>query len=217
MRTGCVTVTFALAFALSSLDAASAQQTNPAQVHLDHVSTAIQGTPEGRGLLPTALAEAQMAATHAGLAVRDPANLDAMKQHAGHVIHALDPTAAARGPGLGYGLKKAADGIATHIELASRAEGASALVIQHAPHIATSARNTVKRADEIIALAKRIQAAETAAAAAPLVAELTTRAQQLTSGVDANSDGQIGWQEGEGGLAQAEQHLNLILQGDIDG
>jgi hypothetical protein len=75
----------------------------------------------------------------------------------------------------------------------------------------------VKRADEIIALAKRIQAAETAAAAAPLVAELTTRAQQLTSGVDANSDGQIGWQEGEGGLAQAEQHLNLILQGDIDG
>ena len=40
----------------------------------------------------TAMAEARVAVQHAGLAARNPANLDAMKLHAGHVINAVDPT-----------------------------------------------------------------------------------------------------------------------------
>ena len=34
---------------------------------------------------------------HAGLAVKNPDNLDAIKLHAGHVIHALDPAVETRG------------------------------------------------------------------------------------------------------------------------
>ena len=43
------------------------------------------------------------------------------------------------------------------------------------------------------------------------LAELTAR---LIAGYDANGDERIGWQEGEGGLEQAELHLNLMKRGE---
>ena len=52
----------------------------------------------------------------------------------------------------------------------------------------------MKRADETVALAQRIRASGTAGEAAKLVAELNTAAGQLAAGLDANKDGQIGWQ-----------------------
>ena len=104
-------------------------------------------TPDGQGLLPAAIAEARIAAQHAALAAKDPANLDAMKLHSAHVLHAVDPEQIENGPGLGYGVKKAAAGAAQHIMAASNAEGASDAVKAHANHVATSAQNTVSRAD----------------------------------------------------------------------
>ena len=186
----------------------------PVGTHIGHVINGFGDTPNGMGLLPTAMAEAKTAAQHAALAARDPANLNSMKTHAGHVINAVDPTIVAMGPGLGYGVKKAALGVATHIELAAKVPGASQNVITHSTHIATSARNTVQRADQVVALAKQIQAATTAAEAAALVSQLVSLTEQLTLGVDANGDGRIGWQEGEGGLQQAEQHVMLMLTGE---
>ena len=193
---------------------AIAEQGNAAHTHIGHVADGWRDTPDNQGLLPTAIAEAKIAAQHAALAAKDPSNLDAMKRHTGHVLNAVDPEAMANGPGLGYGVKRAAAGAATHIELAAKSDGASVGVTTHSNHIATSARNTVARADEIIALAGKIQMASSASAAAPLVAELNTLAEQLITGVDANGDGRTGWQEGEGGLQQAEQHLNLLKQGE---
>ena len=74
--------------------------------------------------------------------------------------------------------------------------------------------NTVKRADETVALAQRIRASGTAGEAAKLVAELNTAAGQLAARLDANKDGQIGWQTGEGGLQQAETHMGLMMKGE---
>ena len=39
-------------------------------------------------------------------------------------------------------------------------------------------------------------------------------AEQLYAGVDANEDGRVGWQAGEGGLQQAEMHMQLMLKGE---
>jgi len=183
----------------------------PVGTHIGHVVNGFNDTPNGQGLLPTALAEARIAADHAALAARDPNNLNAMKTHAGHVINAVDPTVIAIGPGLGYGVKKAALGVAAHIDLAAKAPGASPNVVTHANHVATSARNTVQRADQVVALAKQIQAATSAADAAALVTQLVSLTTQLTAGVDANADGRITWQEGEGGLQQCQEHVNLML------
>jgi hypothetical protein len=183
----------------------------PVGVHIGHVVNAFSDTPNGRGLLPTAMAEARVAIQHAGLAARNTTSLDAMKLHAGHVINALDPTVVATGPGLGYGVKKAATGIATHIELAAKTQGASPNVVTHATHIATSARNTVQRADQIVALAKQIQAATSATDAAALVSQMVSQCDQLVAGADTNGDGRITWEAGEGGLQQVQQHVNLML------
>jgi hypothetical protein len=194
--------------------ALAALQDGPVKTHLGHVVSGFGDTPGGQGLLPVAMAEARVAAQHAGLASRSPANLAAMKTHMGHILHAIDPAEAPAGPGQGYGVKKAANAVAQHIELAMRAQGASAGVTQHAPHVATSARNTIKRADEIIALAKQVQMATDAAAAAMLVSQIASLAEQLVPGADTNGDGRITWQEGEGGLQHAEEHVNNILRAE---
>jgi hypothetical protein len=186
--------------------------TGPVGVHIGHVVNGFNDTPMGQALLTVATADARTAAQHATLAARNTSDLNYMKTHAGHVLNALDPSIVAAGPGTGYGLKKAAAGIVTHIELAAKAEGASPNVVTHAKHIATSAGNVVARADQLIAIAKQIQAATDAAAAASLVNQMISLSQQLTAGVDTNGDGQITWEEG--GLQQAQEHVNMMLAGE---
>lgn len=182
--------------------------------HIGHVMDQWRDTPEMSGLLPAAIAEAQIAARHASLAASDPANLDSIQRHTAHVLHAVDPTQIENGPGNGYGVKQAAEGAAKHIMAAANSGDASGAVKTHAEHVATSAQNTVARADEIVMLAEKIAMAASADEAAPLVAELDALAQALLSGVDANGDGRTGWQEGEGGLEVAETHGNLMKQAE---
>jgi hypothetical protein len=187
----------------------------PVGTHIGHVVNSFNDTPGGIGLLPVALAEARVAAQHAALAARGAGNLDGMKLHMGHVLNALDPTIVATGPGQGYGARKAALGVANHIELAAKAQGASQNVITHANHIATSARNTVQRADSIIVLAKKVQASTVVAEAAALVSQIASLAETLVAGFDANGDGRITWEANEGGLQHAEQHVNLMLTAEM--
>ena len=115
-------------------------------------------------------------------------------------------------------MKKAAQGIATHIELAAKAPGASKNVMMHAEHIAAAARNSVQRSDQIVALAKQIQAATTAADAAALVNQLVSLTNELVAGKDVNADGRVGVERGEGGLQQCDEHIKLLLAGEkLDG
>jgi hypothetical protein len=204
----------ALAAALASFPSHIAAQANPVHTHIGHVRTAFAQTPGEEGLLPTALAEAQVAIQHAGLAASNPSNLDAMKLHTTHVVNAVDPSRVAQGPGRGFGVKRATEGIVQHIGFAAGAEGASQNVATHSAHITAAAQTVVGRADEILALADRIAAAGTAAEAAPLVQELQTTAGQLVAGEDANGDGRITWEAGEGGLQHVEQHVGLLATGE---
>jgi hypothetical protein len=183
----------------------------PLGAHLGHVLRAFGDTPDKQGLLPTALAEARTAAVHAGLAARDLNDLAAMQLHAGHVLHAVDPAAGSQGPGLGYGVKRAAEGVAAHIQMAGAAQGAAEDVTMHAMHVATAARTTVSRTGQIASLVKRIQEAKTASDASSLVSQLVSLANELTVGRDADADGRFEWKEPEGGLQQAEEHVKLLV------
>lgn len=187
---------------------------NPAQTHIGHVMTSWKDTPGMTGFLPAAAADAKVAATHAGLAAKSPDNLDAMKLHAGHVLNALDPTLEAKGPGSGYGVKKAAAGALTHIGLAAKSEGASANVKTHATHVSASLDDVVKWTDEAIGTAQKIRASTSAAEASKLVSDLVTQTNAIANGMDANKDGTIGWQTGEGGLAQAQTHMGFMMKGE---
>ena len=187
---------------------------NLVKVHLAHVATTFQDAPSRQGLLATGLAEARIAAQHAALAAKTPDNLDAMKMHAGHVIHAVDPGVEPSGPGLGFGVRRAAVGVVEHIQLAAKVPNVSPNVLTLAAHVLASSNNTVRRSDEIVAVARRIRAAATAAEASADLVRLNALAEQLTSGLDVNKDGQIGWQTGEGGLAQAQAQMQLMLKGE---
>lgn len=192
----------------------AARQTPPAHVHILHTATSFRGTPDRMGLLPTAIAEADVARQHAELAARAPADLESMQRHAGHVIHALDPTEVENGPGLGYGMIRAAERTAHYVELAMASSGGGDAIQTHGPHVATAARSAMAMAEEAVAVAEDIVDADTAEEAAELLARLTELTAALRDGVDADGDGRISWQEGEGGLAQAEQHLGLLMRGE---
>ena len=75
-------------------------------------------------------------------------------------------------------------------------------------------RTSGKWTDAAVATAQKIRAATTAAAAAPLVTELIQQLAAITSGMDANKDGKIGWQTGEGGLEQAQMHMGFMMKGE---
>ena len=123
-----VLATIALVFAVAvSADVLSAQE-NPAHDHIGHVTTAFPQTPGGEDLLPTAMAEVEVAIQHAGLAARDLGDFDAMKRHMSHVLHAVAAPEGSSGPARGFGAKRAAEGIAQHLELAAASDGASAAV-----------------------------------------------------------------------------------------
>ena len=197
----------------------SARQADMVKTHIGHVMTSFTDTPNSQGLLATALAEAKTAAEHVALAEKAANDLlfplkarEAMVLHAGHVIHAIDPSVEPTGPGLNYGVKKAAAGIAQHIGLAAKAQGASKNVITYAAHVSASANNVVKRSDELVALAQKVREAVTATEMVRYVDQLTAKAKQLVAGVDANKDGKITWEPGEGGLQQVEMEMQLMLK-----
>ncbi|MEM7226091.1 MAG: hypothetical protein AAF495_24150 [Pseudomonadota bacterium] len=203
----------ALALALG-LTATPAAAQSEAHAHIGHVITAWGDTPEGAGLLPTAQSEANVAAQHAGYAASDPANLDSMKAHTGHVMHAIDPRVEPQGPGAGYGVKAAAQGVADHIGFAAASADASDNVKTHAQHVSTSAGNVVGWSEEIIVLGKQVKAANDAAEAAPLVLKIRVLSEQIANGTDSDGDGGVSWKKGEGGLAQAEAHMGFMMKGE---
>ena len=77
--------------------------------------------------------------------------------------------------------------------------------------VATSARNVVLRCDQAVVLAQQIQGATSATDAAKLMSQLVSVTDQLVAGFDANGDGKITWEAGEGGLQQAQEHVTLML------
>jgi hypothetical protein len=185
----------------------SAQAT--AQTHIGHVLDSFNGTPDNMGLLPTAMAEAKIAADHAGFAAK-ATTLPMIQTHAGHVINAIDPTIVAQGPGKGYGVKKAAQGVAQHATFAANASNANDMVKMHAMHVSTAANNVVAMADDVVGIAQKIRMSTSLDEAKMLAAEMQTKAEQLTTGVDVDKNGQISWNKPEGGLAQAMQHMNFM-------
>ena len=121
-----------LFFSVSFQTSASMQEATPAQFHIWHVSKSINGTPGNVGLLTALEEEAGIAAQHAALAIGDLTNLESIQRHVRHVRHAVDPSTESGGPGKGYGLLRAAKGVATHIKLAANSDGSSENIELHA-------------------------------------------------------------------------------------
>ncbi|MSR20374.1 MAG: hypothetical protein EXR91_05280 [Gemmatimonadetes bacterium] len=195
----------ALSVASTPLEATSQVS---AQTHIAHVMSGFPGAPNGAALLAVAEADAAMAVEHARLAGSDRTDIGPMVRHARHVLHTLDASAIASGPGSGFGVGPAADAIAQHIELAAQAEGASEGVRQHAAHVATAARAVSARATAMREVANQIVRTSDYVAAFDLVRQLQRLAGQLVSGADSSGDGSIAL--AEGGLEHVRTHMGLM-------
>lgn len=188
--------------------------TGPALTHFGHVATGFSGAPGGRGLTVTAAIEANEAMRHANLAFVHAGDLEQMRAHTRSVIHALSPGKGASGPGLGFGLTRAAEAIAAHVEMAVKAPDASPALARLGPGVATAARAVASRADALAVLGGRVLAAGSVAEARPLVDELRRLALALDTGVDADGSGGVELNATEPGLNQVEAQVYAILEAE---
>ncbi|MEQ1854845.1 MAG: hypothetical protein ABL963_00145 [Longimicrobiales bacterium] len=206
---------FALTGALLVVSAAHANaQTNSAHIPIGYLADAFDGTPFLQGLLPTAAAEAAIAAQHVDLANAAGSSLGDVQLHMDHVLHAIDPVRMIEGPGLGYGVLLAVSTATAQLAVAAQDSTASDNLRTHAGHIAAILANAAVQTEQITMLAEQIRASSSAATASTLLARLTIHAETLTVGRDIDRDGLIGWQGSEGGLRQAVQHLTLLRRGE---
>jgi hypothetical protein len=204
---------------------------NPAHGHIGHVMTSWKDTPEMKGFLPAAIADAQVALEQAERADLE-GRINDFVLYGGYVLNALDPSPETQSllktaytrlpttylkieiPGSGYGVKRAVAGALQHVQLAAKSEGASDNVKTHAAHVTASLENVAKWTDAAIAAARKLLVAKDVGGGQPIVDELFELTGHIISGADANNDGQIGWQTDEGGLRQANTHMRLMMKGE---
>lgn len=185
-----------------------------AHIYLGFVSKSASDTPEKRGYMSTALRESLVAAAHASYTADAIDDLGDMQLHVGHVLHAIDPTEEPFGPGLGYGLIKAAQNVIESMTLAVEGGDASRNLKLHAKHIIESSQNAINRTRLALIEADAILEAEDASEAAPHAIKFAEHTKAAFIGMDLNGDGKISWKNGEGGLKTADKHLGLLLDGE---
>lgn len=181
----------------------------------------------GGGLLEAALAEAEIGATHAGLAA-GATSLGGMKTHAEHTINIFfggetDYNGNGRGENPGrskLGVPHYLDLIEARLDAAIHAPGATTQLQAEGELIRVCLENARMWMSEVESLEQAVFAAETLEAAAPQATEAQTLAQAVITGVDLNQNGQIEPFEGECGLQQIETYGVLvgamsILQGAL--
>ena len=199
-------------FAGLAIVAGAAMAGNMSLTHVQHVNKSWTDTPQQKGLMETAIGEAEIAVTHAGFAIKKPDDMAWMKMHNKHVINAIDPGKEPKGPGMGYGVLKASKGVIKHINLAAGSADASDYLKLHAVHVATSAENAVKRSEQVLQLSELLQQSNSLKEVAKLSKEIAVLTQTILNGTDANNDGKITWQAGEGGLLESRKHLGFIVK-----
>ena len=162
--------------------------------HIGHVMTAWRETPGTVGLLTIALSDTRIAAAHALLLAKS-SSLGDMKVHAGHVLHALDPTRETTGPASGFGAKKAAAGAAQHVGFTAAVDNASAAVKNRASIVNAALTEAIAAIDRSIATAQKIREAASPADAASAVRDLQSGVDDITRA-----------------LQQSEQEMRLMMK-----
>ena len=164
--------------------------------HIGHVMTAWRDTPGQVGLLTIAQSDTRIAAAHA-LLLSKASTLDDMKLHAGHVLHALDPTIEAAGPASGYGAKKAAAGAMQHVGFTAAVDNASATVKSHASTVTATLTESIAAIDRAIASAQKVRSAASPAEAGAPIRDVQSVVEEIGRG-----------------LQQAEQEMRVMMKAE---
>lgn len=123
-------------------------------------------TGDGKGYLPMAEAEVQTALIQATLALRKPDDLAHLQAQARAAQHAIDPSRIKEGPGRGFGVRKAAEGVVSYVTATGKSPDASEKIRSYSRWVAVSAENVIVRADRITDLLGKVERMKTAKNAA---------------------------------------------------
>ncbi len=137
-----------------------------------------------------------------------------MRRYAGYVLHAVEPTMAGSGPGLGYGVRAATRGVLREIAMVASADSLSDNVRIRAGHVLAAAENVLTWSDEVLALTSQIATTSSVAETTVLVERLVRVTDAMVRGVDGNGDGRRGWPDGDEGLEHATWHMTLLKRGE---
>jgi hypothetical protein len=102
-----------------------------------------------------------------------------MKLHAGHVLHALDPSIEKTGPASGYGAKRAAAGAMQHVGFTAAVDNASTTVKDYAGKANATLTDAIAAIDRGIASAQKARASASAGEAAASVRDLTATVEDI--------------------------------------
>lgn len=180
-----------------------------AHVHIGHALTGWTKTPDRQGLFVIAEKEAAIASQHARYAVEAAGSLDLIKEHTGHVLHALDPGLAPGGPGLGFGFQAAIGGAVSHVRYAADSDDVSANIKAFAPSFTTQGDAIERRIDILIGLANAIVDTASLAEAAAMANEVLRLTEACQNGADENGNGAIDIDEG--GLKHMREQIEQAV------
>ena len=112
-----------------SLFGCAAQKPLISHAHVGHGLTHWMDTPENQGLFQVARKELDGALREADAALAGELAPAQKLTHFENVVHALNPSAVASGPGLGYGAIRALESAVEHLEYAATSDDASANIV----------------------------------------------------------------------------------------
>jgi serine/threonine protein kinase len=168
------------------------------------------------GLLASALTEARFASQHAGLAA-GASNIGGVHTHAEHTINIVDGTTTdydgnggGQNPGTGNGLYVYINALDDLLQTAVNMPQIDTTVQNNAENMRVCIANARIWADQLVAIEKEIIESDEFDAIQPKQEEATALAEQITSGVDQNGNGQVEPFEGECGLQDISRFGLLV-------
>jgi len=219
-------IALGLAVAATASGGLYALQGGGAAAHIGHILDEASNPPEGlEGLGYLQMLQEEIESSVAIMGLANPASDGRLRLRltARQVMRCVEreaePVVFMRGDPEGhcgriyFGIRPAAEAIISHVQLAVESPDASPAVGTHATHVIASANNIISRSDEIEELVRQIFVGDDTEAFRPLVVRIGELVDAMLHGVDANGDGTIGWQEGEGGADAITQHMGLLQAG----
>ncbi|MEW5726988.1 MAG: hypothetical protein AB1918_04105 [Pseudomonadota bacterium] len=154
-----------------------------------------------RGAFDLARTNAALAQRHTKAALRQT-DLAAMKAEVVAAVHAIDPSLVPQGAAVGPGLRSA---LAAAVErlLALQATGGEGEAGLRATAASVAGQTALMRTDEALREAWGALAAASTSQAIPSLVRLDDQLNRIQVGQDVDGDGQVSWNQGEGGIQQA--------------
>ena len=170
-------------------------------------------TPGNIGFLRLAEREAATALEQLDLALAAE-DFAALRSRTSDLLHVIDPSLEAEGPGTGTGLLYAVAAINANLTIASEMEGASANLKTQAQRAITASDNVIEWSQQVLDAAKLAQMVPSIVEARASLMSISRTLNNIIYGHDADKDGKIGWQLGEGGLPQVRKYVEYHAQGE---